>query len=82
MPEAGLTESWNAAEAALPVGWELMGVVRGPRDADPQIRSEAWVAWMRSPEGIRVEGEGDSPEQALSALAENMGQSGMAFRVE
>jgi hypothetical protein len=32
---------------------------------------------MRSPEGIRVEGEGDSPEQALSALAENMGKSGM-----
>jgi len=34
---------------------------------------------MRSPEGIRVEGEGDSPEQALSALAENMGASGTAL---
>ena len=36
MPQ-GLTQSWNAAMATLPPEWQMMGVVRGPREADPKI---------------------------------------------
>ena len=49
MVKAGLTQSWIAAEATLPPEWRLMGVARGPREVDPQIRSESWVAWARGP---------------------------------
>jgi hypothetical protein len=49
-----------------------MGVVRGPREVDPAIRRETWVAWARGPNDERVEGEGGSPEQALSALANKL----------
>ena len=45
MPKGGLTQSWIAAEATLPPEWRLMGVALGPREVDPQIRSESWVAW-------------------------------------
>ena len=56
-----LTQAWTRAEAYKPNGWTLRGVVLGPRQADPVIRSETWVAWARGPNGERVEGEGDSP---------------------
>jgi hypothetical protein len=59
-----------------------MGVVRGPREVDPQIRSESWVAWARGPNGQRVEGQGDSAQGALDALADAMRKSGQAFKVE
>ena len=64
MPK-GLTQSWIAAQATLPPEWRLMGVVCGPREVDPKISSESWVAWARarmasgstaragSPEGVR-----------------------------
>ncbi len=79
MPKADLTESWIVAESTVPPEWRLMGVVRGPRDANPRITSDSWVAWMQSPEGIRVEGTGDTPEQALLALADTMRETGQAF---
>jgi len=82
VPKAGLTQSWIAAEAILPPEWHLMGVVRGPREVDPQIRSESWVAWARGPNGQRVEGQGDSAQGALDALADAMRKSGQAFKVE
>jgi hypothetical protein len=59
-----------------------MGVVRGPREADPQIRSESWVAWARGPSGQRVEGQAASAQGALDALANAMRKSGQAFKVE
>ena len=68
------------AEATLPPEWRLMGA--RPREVDPQIRSESWVAWARGPNGQRVEGQGESPEGALDALTNAMRKSVQAFSVE
>jgi hypothetical protein len=57
MPKPGLTGSWIAGEATLPPEWRLMGVVRGPREVDPKISSDSWVAWARGPKGERVDGQ-------------------------
>ena len=68
-----MTPAWTAASDALPAEWRLMGVVRGPHEADPQIRGNGWVAWARGPHGAeRVEGSGESPEEALSDLANRL----------
>ena len=64
----GLTELWNAAMAAKPSDWTLRGVVCGPREVDPQIRSTSWVAWATGPEGARLQGDGPSPQDALATL--------------
>jgi hypothetical protein len=77
--KADLTEAWIVAESTVPPEWRLMGVVRGPRDANPRITSDSWVAWMRSPEGIQVEGTGETPDQALLALADTMRETGQEF---
>jgi hypothetical protein len=82
MPKAGLTHSWIAAEATLPPEWRLLGVVCGPREVDPEIHSDSWVAWARGPKGERVDGQADSAEGALEALANAMRKSGQAFKVE
>jgi hypothetical protein len=55
--------------------------VHGPREVDPKISSDAWLAWARGPDGERVEGQADSPEGALDALTNAMRQSGQAFKV-
>ena len=68
-----LARAWRQAQEALPAGWALRGVVRGPREADPQIRSASWVAVAR-PERPRrdqppvLEGRGATPEEALIEL--------------
>jgi hypothetical protein len=68
-----MAQAWISVEAALPQEWRLMGVVRGPRGADPQIRGDGWVAWAKGPHGLeRVEGRGDSVEQALGDLANRL----------
>ena len=56
--------------------------MRGPREVDPKISSDSWVAWARGPKGERVDGQGDSAEGALDALTNAMRQSGLAFKVE
>lgn len=66
---ANLTQAWTRAAAALPLGWQLMGVVLGPRQADPVIRSANWVAWARGPDGERSEGMGENPPAALLELS-------------
>ena len=81
MPK-GMTQSWIAAQATLPPEWPLMGVVRGPREVDPQIHSGSWVAWARGPKGERVDGQADSAQGALDALTNTMRKSGQAFKVE
>jgi hypothetical protein len=48
--------------ATLPPEWRMMGVVRGPREVDPKIQSDSWMAWARGPDGERVDGQGESPE--------------------
>lgn len=74
MQEGKLTQAWTRASAALPLGWRLRGVVQGPREADPVIRSDSWVAFARGPEGERMEGQGAYPVAALYDLAEKLRQ--------
>jgi hypothetical protein len=75
----GLTKAWTAADTNLLEGWELRGVAKGPRTHDPEIASREWVAWARPEPGNGsvnpppiVEGRGDSPQQAVNALAQNL----------
>ena len=43
MAGKGLTEAWRGAMAAKPSDWALRGIVCGPREIDPAIRStEEW----------------------------------------
>lgn len=76
-PLAGLAKAW-VAEAALPLEWELRGLVRGPRVADPAIDEAHWVAWARAKEDSKdgalppMEGSGETPHQALNDLAKRL----------
>jgi hypothetical protein len=69
-----VSDPWQAAEAALPPGWALRGVVRGPREVDPTIRGSGWVAWARGPTGERLESKADTPAAALAELTTELGQ--------
>jgi hypothetical protein len=60
----------------------MIGVVRGRREVDPQIRSESWVAWARGPNRELVAGQADSAQGTRDALAKAMRKSGQAFKVE
>lgn len=77
-PLAGLSKAWTEASGALPLGWELRGLVLGPRVADPAIDGPHWVAWARAKEGSKdeelppAEGSGDTPHQALNDLAKRL----------
>ena len=72
MAKQGLTESWRAAEPGKPSTWRIMGVVTGPRVADPAIEGEERCAWARGPKEERVGGYGPSPQDALSMLAHKL----------
>ena len=46
-----------------------MGVVCGPRELDPKIRTAGeWCAWARGPKGERQVGRGTGPHDALLQL--------------
>ncbi len=77
-----LTQDWTGAEATLPRDRRLMGVVRAPREVDPAIHSDSWVAWARGPAGERVDGQGGTPDAALRGFVKRMRESGQAFSVE
>ena len=70
-PLAGMTKYWTSASAQLPNGWELRGVVKGPRQVDPVIHGSTWTAWAAG-DGRRVEGHGDSAEDAMADLANRL----------
>jgi hypothetical protein len=60
-----LSQAWVSAEAALPLGWMLMGL---QRDA----HAERWVATAAgpmAPTDVAI-GRGDDPVQALQRLAD------------
>jgi hypothetical protein len=65
---AGMSKHWTAASAQLPHGWELRAVVKGPRQADPAIHGATWTAWAAG-DVQRVEGHGDTAEDAMADLA-------------
>jgi hypothetical protein len=66
--------------ATLPPERQMMGVVRGPREVDPKIQSDSWMAWARGPDGERADGQGESPAGTLDALANAMRQSGQSLQ--
>ena len=65
----GMTPAWIDAEASLPVGWRVTGLVREP--------DESWRAWALpgphagDPSASPIEGRGLAAEHALRALARN-----------
>ena len=77
-PLASLARAWTEAEAALPRGWELRGLVLGPRVADPAVDGPHRVAWPRAKDGSKdealppAEGSGDTPHEALIDLAKRL----------
>ena len=77
-PPTNLSKAWAAAESALPRGWELRGLVLGPRVADPAIDGPHWVAWARAKDGSKdealppAEGSGATPAEALTDLAKRL----------
>jgi hypothetical protein len=70
-PLAGMSKHWTAASAQLRQGWEISGVVKGPRVADPAIEGETWTAWATG-DDERVEGHGDTAEDAMADLANQL----------
>ena len=68
MASKDLGKLWNAAMAAKPSDWTLRGVVCGPRWADPVIHGSRWAAWATGPNGERLQGDGPSPHDALTAM--------------
>ena len=58
-------------DAAARRGWEIRGVVKGPRQADPVIHGATWTAWAAG-DGQRVEGHGDTAEEAMADLANQL----------
>ena len=68
MASKGLTELWNAAIAAKPSDWMLMGVTCASTGLAPQQRSERWVAQACRSDGECLRSEADSPQDALAAL--------------
>ena len=79
----GISEAWIEAEAALPDGWEVRGVARGPREVDPQIQSAEWAAWARPTRPgadyaaiAKVEGRGETALEALHGLTRELREVG------
>ena len=61
-----LSMAWVAAEAAMPLGWRLMALVR-------QTDSDDWLATAAGPlDGQTVHGRGSHPDQALRLLADEL----------
>ena len=76
MQESKLTHVWIQVEASLPLEWTLMGVVREPLEADPQIPADNWVAFAIGPQGERAEGVGTAAVSALTNLAHELTKLG------
>ena len=72
MAAKSFEQSWRAAWAAKLSDWRIMGLVSGPRVADPAIEGEDWCAWARGPTDERADGYGPSPQDALSTLANRL----------
>jgi hypothetical protein len=59
-----LSMAWISAEAAMPLGWRLTGLLRDGDD---------WLATAEGPpDGQRAEGRGDQPDKALRRLADDL----------
>ena len=70
-PLAGMSKHLTTAPAQLPQGWEICGVVKGPRQAEPAIHGSTWTAWAAG-DDERIEGHGDTAEEAMADLANQL----------
>jgi hypothetical protein len=63
-----LSMAWIAAEAALPLGWQLVGVWRD------QEASGEWMAVASGPNqpAHMATGRGDQPDKALKRLSDDL----------
>lgn len=73
-PLGALTAAWTAAEAALPLGWRLVGVVHRERALRLLValrdqRLPDWCALAEDEALILHDGWGEYPFQALVNLA-------------
>lgn len=65
-PLGALSQAWVEVQAALPLGWRLMALVRQPD-------SDNWQATAAGPlDGQTVHGRGAQPDQALRRLADEL----------
>jgi hypothetical protein len=61
-----MSMAWISAEAAMPLGWRLMALVRQPDSDD-------WLATAAGPlDGQTAHGRGGQPDQALRRLADEL----------
>lgn len=66
MPLGVLSMAWVEAQAAMPLGWRLMALVRQPDSDD-------WLATAAGPlDGQTAHGRGSHPDQALRLLADEL----------
>jgi hypothetical protein len=72
LEQSGLNRAWISAEAALPHGWRLEGVICSSTGLALEQRSDRWRAMAGGPNGETIEGEGDGPIPALNALAREL----------
>jgi hypothetical protein len=73
-----MSEAWAHAEAALPPGWEVRALVRGPRLVSQAQDMHDWLAWARptadstNESRLPIAGRGDTPDDALEDLARRL----------
>jgi hypothetical protein len=72
LEQSGLNRAWIEASAALPLEWRLEGLTCASTGLAPEQRSDRWRAWAAGPDGQTIEGEGEGPIAALSALAREL----------
>ena len=78
-PLGALSQSWVAAEASLPLGWRIVGLLRRERalrmlPVSDEARPE-WCALAEDVAGDLYDGWGRSHYQALNNLAIKLAQS-------
>jgi hypothetical protein len=72
-PLGALSQAWVSAQASLPLGWQIVGVLRRERalrmlPVTDTARPE-WCALAEDPAGMLYDGWGESHYQALNQLA-------------
>jgi hypothetical protein len=70
-PSGALDSAWAAAESALPEGWVIRGLAHGsPSDETEWVAAAGTMPFWETPSQVR--GYGQTPTQALIALAGNL----------
>lgn len=69
---ATLTDYWNRADAAKPLGWRLEGLRCASTGLVPEQRSDRWLAEACGPQGECLKREAGSAQDALISLTEEL----------